>query len=367
MTIITPKQIERYARQLPLFGQAGQQRLLNAKVLCIGAGGLGSPALQYLAGAGIGTIGIVDGDNVELSNLQRQVIFNEADVGANKAIRAADHLRTLNHEINTIVFAEYLNEKNAETIINDFDLIIDGSDNYRTRYLLNDVTVKLKKPLISASIYQFQGQCSVFNYQDGPCYRCLYEEPPSELVPNCAVGGVLGVLPGLLGCIQATEAIKIILNQGDVLSGRLLILDALSMTTREFRITKNADCPCCHEGQSANDFFNEQNNELALIAIDAKTLATKIHDDHILLLDVREPYERDICDIGGIHIPLAQLTMQLNQLPQDKQIICYCKSGARSRRAAQLLLNNGFHDVRYLQEGIIAWIEQVDPTLCGYI
>jgi molybdopterin/thiamine biosynthesis adenylyltransferase/rhodanese-related sulfurtransferase len=364
---LTPKQIERYARHLPLFGQAGQTRLLQAKVLCVGAGGLGSAILQYLAAAGVGIIGIIDGDNVEISNLQRQVIFNEEDVGKNKAVQAAFHLKTFNSALNVITYAEYITTHNAIAIAKDFDLIIDGTDNYRTRYLLNDIAVKLKKPLISASIYQFQGQCSVFNYQAGPCYRCLYEEPPpAELIPNCALGGVVGVLPGLLGCIQATEAIKIILNQGNTLSGRLLIVDAFSMTTREFQVNKNRHCPCCQYGLTADRLFNEKNNNSLAIEIDVHQLVQKIHSSDVLLIDVREVYEREICHIGGLHIPLAQLEDQLNNLPKEKHIICYCKVGGRSRSAAQLLVNYGFKRVNSLQGGILAWINQIDSDLIRY-
>lgn len=364
--MITPTQIERYARHLPLFGQAGQQQLLCAKVLCVGAGGLGAPVLQYLAAAGIGTLGIVDGDQVEISNLQRQVIFNEQDIGKNKAQQAASHLQAFNYELQTKVYPEFIRQENAEIIAKDFDIIIDATDNYRTRYLLNDVAVKLKKPLISASIYQFQGQCSVFNYQNGPCYRCLYEvPPPAELVPNCALGGVLGVLPGLLGSIQATEAIKIILNLGDSLSGRLLMLDALTMTTRELRIIKNPDCPCCYHQESAEKLFNE-NSSAHVTEIDAKTLAKQINSSEIILLDVREPYEREICHLGGIHIPLNQLEMRLSELPKNKHIICYCKAGTRGRNAAKWLLKKDFQSVSNLQGGILSWIDQVDSTLIKY-
>lgn len=363
--VLNHKQIERYLRHLPLLGQEGQGRLLSAKVLCVGAGGLGAAVLPYLAAAGIGTIGIVDGDRVELSNLQRQVIFSEEDLGKFKAQQAAARLKSLNSEIEIKIFPQFMTEKNANDIVKDFDVVIDGSDNYRTRYLLNDMVVKLNKPLVSASIYQYQGQCGVFNYQNGPCYRCLYEEPPMEVLrPNCEVGGVLGVLPGLLGVVQATEAIKIILNQGEILSGRLFTLDALSMRTREFQFKKNPDCPCCYKKESSSHLFDQK--KLLIEEISAKTLAEKITQENVFLIDVREMYEREICHIGGKHIPLDQLNTNLTDLPKNKILICYCKLGGRSRKAVQLLLEKGFKNVASLQGGILAWIQEIDSGLQKY-
>ncbi|ATN74304.1 molybdopterin-synthase adenylyltransferase MoeB [Coxiella burnetii] len=366
---LTSNDIQRYARHLPLIGREGQAHLFAARILCVGAGGLGASVLQYLAAAGIGTIGIVDGDQVELSNLQRQVIFSPEDIGKNKALVASRYLSRFNPSLKTIVREEFLNEDNATKILKDFELVIDCSDNYRTRYLLNDICIQLKKPLISASIYQFQGQCSVFNYKEGPCYRCLYEEPPpEELIPNCALGGVLGVLPGILGCIQATEALKIILDKGEVLSGRLLTIDALSMRTREFRVPKNPQCPCCYEGKSALDLFLNTDNSKKIREIEAQKLAQWLENqnDNLLLIDVREPYEREICHIGGQHIPLRELDSRQANLPRNKFIICYCKSGQRSRRAVQLLMDNGFTNVSSLQGGIMAWISSIDHSLTKY-
>ena len=367
MSLLTSLQLARYARHLPLLGEVGQANLLKAKILCVGAGGLGAPVLQYLAAAGVGTLGIVDGDQVELSNLQRQIIFTEQDIGKNKAEQAAAYLNKFNSELAIIVYPLFINQNNANQILFNYDIIIDATDNYRTRYLLNDVSFQLKKPLVSACIYQYYGQCSVFNYADGPCYRCLYESPPPpEAIPNCSSGGVLGVLPGLIGCIQATEAIKIILKQGDTLSGRLLTFDALNMQMQEFSIAKNPTCPCCQQGESATDLFATENTCSNVLNMTVSHLASKINSETLILIDVREDYEREICHIGGLHIPLAQLESQLDFLPKNKPIICYCKVGGRSYHAAQILLNNGFKSIYNLEGGILAWIREIDPTLTPY-
>lgn len=366
---LTPMEIQRYTRHLSLIGQEGQARLLQARILCVGAGGLGTPVLQYLAAAGVGTLGIVDGDDIEISNLQRQVIYTPEVIGTNKAVEASRYVRKFNPALRVVVYEKFLTAECAEKIIADFEIIIDCTDNYRARYLLNDICVKSKKPLIYASIDKFQGQCSVFNYQDGPCYRCLYEAPPpNELIPNCALGGVLGVLPGMLGCIQASEALKIILKKGEILSGRLLAIDTWSMTTKEFTILKNFGCLSCIEGKSANELFSRKSEHMNIQEIEAQKLHQWLENKNktIWLLDVRELYERDICHIGGHHIPLHQLNIYSAILPKDKLIVCYCKSGQRSRRAAQLLANNGFTKVKSLQGGILAWIDSVDHTLTRY-
>ena len=366
---LTPIEIQRYTRHLPLIGQEGQVRLLQACILCVGAGGLGAPVLQYLAAAGVGTLGIVDGDDIEISNLQRQIIYTPEVIGKNKAVEASRYLRKFNPTLKVLVYEKFLDAECAEDIITDFEIVIDCTDNYRTRYLLNDICVKGKKPLISASIYQFQGQCSVFNYQEGPCYRCLYEAPPPhEPPPNCTLGGVLGVLPGILGCIQANEALKIILNKGEILSGRLLTIDIWSMKIKEFTILKNLGCLSCIEGKSANELFSSKSDHINIQEIEAQKLHQCLEDKKqtIWLLDVRELYEREICHIGGHHIPLRQLDMHVAVLPKDKPIVCYCKSGQRSRRAAQLLIDNGFTQIKSLQGGILAWIDSVDHTLTKY-
>ncbi|MFV9990750.1 MAG: ThiF family adenylyltransferase [Coxiella endosymbiont of Dermacentor nuttalli] len=360
----------RYTRHFPLIGQQGQVRLFNSRILCVGAGGLGSPVLQYLAAAGIGTLGIIDGDQVEISNLQRQVIFTPNDIGKNKAVQAKHYLEQFNPSLKVITYEIFLREDNAEKTVRDFEIIIDCTDNYRTRYLLNNVCVKHKKPLIFAGIHQFQGQCSVFNYKEGPCYCCLYEEAlsPKELIGNCTLGGVLGVLPGILGCIQATEAIKILLNKEKVLSGRLLTIDVLSMKVKEFIISKNPNCPCCIEGKSISEFFPTSKDQEQIQEIEVKTLSQWLEKSNadILLIDVREFYERDICHIGGLHIPLCKLNKLLTTLPRDKFIVCYCKSGQRSYYAAQLLKDSGFTQVSSLKGGILAWIDFIDSSLASY-
>ena len=366
---LTPIDTQRYARHLPLIGQGGQVRLFNARILCVGAGGLGAPVLQYLAAAGIGTLGIIDGDQVEISNLQRQVIFTPHDVGKNKAIQAKHYLERFNPSLQIVTHEIFLREDNAEKIVSDFEIIIDCTDNYPTRYLLNNICVKHKKPLIFSGIYQFQGQCSVFNYQDGPCYCCLYGAPLSDrLTANCTLSGVLGVLPGILGCIQATEAIKILLGKEEVLSGRLLTIDALSMKIKEFVIPKNLQCSCCVKGTSVSESFLKDKDQAKIQEIEAITLSQWLEKSNldILLIDVRELHERDICHIGGLHIPLHELNKFLTTLPRDKLIVCYCKSGQRSRYAAQLLKNNGFTQVSSLKGGILTWINFINSPLARY-
>ena len=369
MTLSPTINTQRYVRHLSLIGHKGQARLFNARILCVGAGGLGAPVLQYLAASGIGTLGIVDGDQVEISNLQRQVIFTPNDVGKNKAIQAKCYLEQFNPSLQIIAYAIFLREDNAEKIVNDFEIIIDCTDNYRTCYLLNNICIKHKKPLVFAGIYQFQGQCSVFNYQDGPCYCCLYGGPSSErFVANCTLSGVLGVLPGILGCIQATEAIKILLSKGKVLSGRLLTIDTLSMRMKEFVVPKNPRCSYCIEGKSVSEPFLLEKTQAQIQEIEATTLSRWLGKSSLdlLLIDVRELHERDICHIGGLHIPLHELHKFLTTLPRDKPIVCYCKSGQRSRCAAQLLKSNGFTQISSLQGGIIAWINCVDSSLVSY-
>lgn len=355
---------ERYSRQIAVIGEHGQEQLLASKVLCIGAGGLGSSVLLYLAAAGVGTLGIVDQDLVSLSNLQRQIIFKESDIGKNKATQAGTHLKEINRNINLIIYNEFINKKNAESILQPFDIIIDCSDNFDTRYLVNAICAQLKKPLISASIFQFEGQCSVFNYKNSPCYCCLYETPPEQLQPNCGIAGVLGVLPGLLGTIQATEALKIITNQGKVLAGRVILVDALNMSTREFLLPKNPDCTCCHVAESRKQRNTHTDISTDEMTIDAPTLSHQIND--VFLIDVREPSERAICHIGGTHIPLSQLPEQIDHLPKDRLIVAYCKSGNRSRQAVLTLRANGLTRVKSLRGGILAWIESIDPTLQRY-
>lgn len=355
----------RYQRHFPVIGLEGQTKLKQAKVLCVGAGGLGCPALQYLAAAGIGYLGIMDADNIELHNLQRQILFHQNDIGRNKAEVIKERLTALNPHVSIRVYQEFLTEQNAHQSIQEYDVVLDATDNYQSRYLLNETCRLLKKPLISASIYQFDAQLSVFNYKNGPCYQCLYPEPPpSTLTPNCAVGGVLGVLPGVAGTIQATEAIKIILGMGDILSGTLLCINLLHMRFNHFDIEKQN---CSHhptvrfaaeQPKLAREYQNINASQLSSLLCNGS--------DSIKLIDVREQYEREICHIGGQHIPLGQLEDTLKQLDKNISIIIYCKSGGRSAEACDLLIDSGFTKVSNLEGGILSWIETVDNRLMRY-
>lgn len=366
---LSPQEILRYSRHFPVIHMAGQQQLKQAKVLCVGAGGLGSPVLLYLAAAGIGTLGMVDHDVVEISNLQRQVLFDAQDLGLSKALCAQQKLQAQNPLIEIKAHYCRLTQENAEHILADYDLIVDGSDNYLTRYLINDICHVQSKPLVSASIFQFQGQISVFNYNNGPCYRCLYPAPPpAELVPNCAVGGVLGVLPGIIGTLQATEAIKLILKIGQSLSGRLLTVDALTMQFKDYEIRRDPHCPLCQHGQFSHSLFTKTVTEMAITEIEPQQLADWLQQnpESFKLLDVREPYERELCHIGGEHIPLGELHPA--QLNWDKQqpLVVYCKMGGRSLKAAQLFQDAGYEKVYSLKGGIVAWAQKIDPEMVIY-
>lgn len=361
----------RYQRHFPVIGVEGQRQLKHAKILCVGAGGLGCPALQYLAAAGIGTLGIMDADQVELSNLQRQILFHEKDIGCNKAEVIAKRLQELNHQVSVEVYAEFLSEANAQNRIQAYDLVLDATDNYQARYLINEVCRMLKKPLISASIYQFDAQISVFNYKNGPCYQCLYPEPPpATLAPNCAAGGVLGVLPGVAGTIQATEAIKVILGLGKVLSGTLLSLDLLTMRFNQFEIVKQ-DClnhPAVtfdsSSSSSASSCSRKSNGFETIRATELKQLL--VMNKKIQFIDVRESYEREICHIGGEHIPLPLLETHIEKLDKAVPIVVYCKSGGRSATACQMLVDAGFKQVSNLEAGILGWIDVIDNRLMRY-
>jgi molybdopterin/thiamine biosynthesis adenylyltransferase/rhodanese-related sulfurtransferase len=362
--------LQRYARHFPIIGLQGQQKLSQAKILCIGAGGLSCPALLYLTAAGVGTIGIIDDDKIELSNLQRQILFGQQDIHSSKVNVAAARLKQQNDAIQIHAHHKKLNDDNAHDLVKDYDVVIDGSDNYKTRYLINDVCHQQKKPLISASIFQFQGQCSVFNYNDGPCYRCLYEcPPPDDIVADCAQGGVLGVLPGIMGTIQATEAIKIILTLGEVLSHRLLIFDALKMQFKEYSIHKNKMCPLCHGGELSTHLFLNKNENATITTqeITPQELYKLLNENKsVFLLDVREPFEREICHIGGEHIPVNNLQAEQLNIPKDNLIVVYCKTGKRSRSAATQLKQSGFQYVVSLEGGIKAWANEIDSTIAIY-
>jgi adenylyltransferase/sulfurtransferase len=379
-TSLSNDEIQRYSRHLimPEVGMEGQLKIKNARVLCIGAGGLGSPLALYLGAAGVGTLGIVDFDVVDYTNLQRQIIHSTADVGHKKLDSAAEKLQAMNPFINVQKFDTRLSSANALEIFEDFDIIADGTDNFPTRYLVNDACVLSGKPNVYASIFRFEGQASVFATENGPCYRCLYPEPPPPgLVPSCAEGGVLGILPGLLGVIQATEVIKLILGAGDPLIGRLLLVDALGMTFRQLKLRKNPDCPVCGTHPSLTELIDYEQfcgirGEEAEVAADTSDIQVEElkrrldAGDPIFVLDVREPHEYQICNIGGQLIPLGDLPKRLSELDSSREIVAHCRSGVRSGKAVELLRQAGFKKVRNLAGGILAWADRVDPRMPKY-
>ncbi|AXC10980.1 Sulfur carrier protein adenylyltransferase ThiF [Acidisarcina polymorpha] len=380
---LSNEEIARYSRHLllPEVGMEGQKKLKAAKVLCVGTGGLGSPLALYLAAAGIGTLGLVDFDVVDTSNLQRQIIHTTNDVGRPKIDSAEEKLKALNPFINIVKYETMLTSANALEIIREFDVIADGTDNFQTRYLVNDACVLTGKPNAYGSIFRFEGQASVFATKDGPCYRCLYPEPPPPgLVPSCAEGGVLGILPGLVGVIQATEAIKLILGQGEPLIGRLLLVDALNMHFRELKLRKNPDCPVCGTNPTVTELIDydqfcgivppapmesAMNNGIPQISVTDFKKKQDAGED-IFLLDVREPHEYQIANIGGHLIPLGDLPARVNELDSSREIVVHCKMGGRSQQAAEFLQQAGFRKIQNLAGGIQAWSEQVDPTIPKY-
>ncbi|MEM1244399.1 MAG: molybdopterin-synthase adenylyltransferase MoeB [Pseudomonadota bacterium] len=375
MTNLKKTEILRYQRHfnLPGIGLEGQKQLRRARVLCVGAGGLGCAALPYLAAAGIGQLGIIDEDNVELSNLQRQVLFSTQDLLQNKATVAKAKLSALNPDIHIASYDYNLTESNALKLISQYDIVLDCTDNHEARYLINDACYELNKPFIYASIYQFEGLCSSFSGKLGPCYRCLFPQPPSEnLLPNCATAGVLGVLPGILGCIAATETIKNILQLGESLTGHLLQVDVLTMTFKNLTLTMHPNCPLCIEQQGFMDLERPQvkcqppSKAIAAVTpIQLKHMLDTRQD--FLLVDVREPYEHDICQIDPCFLlPLSDLKQRYLILDEDKKIIIYCKSDVRSQQAAAFLQQQGFTDISFLQGGILAWIKQIQPELMQY-
>lgn len=368
MIDLNAEELIRYQRQFPIIGIDGQKKLKYARILCVGAGGLGCPALQYLAASGVGMLGILDGDHVELSNLQRQILFTEQDIGYEKATVVAKRLQAMNHHIQITPYTAFFSKVN-QAIIKEYDVILDATDNYEARYLLNAACRQWKKPLISASIYQYDAQLSVFNYLNGPCYQCLYPTPPAkELSPNCNLSGVIGVLPGVAGTLQAMEAIKVILATEGILSGKLLCFNLLSMQFRTFNIQKQACALHPPVDFTENTSHCETAHSQALqLAISTQELAALLQSNKDMqLIDVREPYERDICHIGGELIPLSILTNKIDQLDREKPIVIYCKSGFRSRQALALLLSSGFENVRHLEGGILNWQATLDPTLRRY-
>ena len=378
MDLLTPAEMKRYARHLamPEVGIDGQGRLKQTRVLCIGAGGLGSPASLYLAAAGIGTIGLVEFDRVELTNLQRQVLYTEADRGRPKLEVAVDRLRAMNPNITVRGHDTRFSAAVAESLLNDYDIVVDGTDNFATRYLVNDACVLFRKPNVYGSIFRFEGQASVFAAPGGPCYRCLHPDPPPPgLIQNCAEGGVLGVLPGIIGTIQATEAIKLALGQGSPLIGRFLVFDALAMRFRELKLSRDPECPVCGTHPSITELrdYDEYCDGVTppLEADDNVTVEElKARMDRradFVLVDVREPSEAKICSIPGARlIPLNELAARFGELPENRELIIHCRSGVRSARAAQFLKGRGYHDVHNLEGGILAWIDRIDPSLTRY-
>jgi adenylyltransferase/sulfurtransferase len=379
-----PEQRTRYSRHLliPEVGEEGQLKLLQSRILLIGAGGLGSPAALYLAAAGVGTLGIIDADVVDETNLQRQILHSTASLGEPKVESAARTIRELNPDVEVKAYKEQLTSENIERILADgWDVIVDGADNFPTRYLVNDAAVWHDIPLVHGSIFRFEGQATVFAYEGGPCYRCLYPEPPPPgLVPSCAEGGVLGILPGVIGLIQATETVKLILGKGEPLVGRLMLYDALAMRFRELKLRKNPECPVCGEHPTVTKLIDYQEfcgipqhepapaPGVAEGEIDPVEVKAKIdRGDKFVLVDVREPHEYQICNIPYAKlIPLGDLPKRVNELNSADEIVAHCKSGMRSAKAVEFLKQAGFKKVKNMKGGIVAWSDKVDPRVPKY-
>jgi adenylyltransferase/sulfurtransferase len=382
---LSKEEVLRYSRHLimPEVGMDGQIKLKGASVLLVGAGGLGSPLALYLAAAGIGRIGLVDFDVVDFTNLQRQVIHGTSDVGRKKLDSAAAKMTEINPFVSIGRHEVALSSENALDIIRNYDIVVDGTDNFPTRYLVNDACVLLGKPNVYGSIFRFEGQATVFAYEDGPCYRCLYPEPPPPgLVPSCAEGGVLGILPGLIGLVQATETVKLILGKGEPLVGRLLLYDALAMRFRELKLRRNPECPACGDHPTITKLIDyhqfcgvpRQEQEpvpsqgLSEWEIDPVQVKGKLdRGDHFLVLDVREPHEYQICRIPGANlIPLGELPKRVHELDSSEEIVAYCRSGVRSGKAVDFLRQAGFRKVKNMVGGILAWSDKVDPSVPKY-
>jgi adenylyltransferase/sulfurtransferase len=380
---LTTDDLSRYSRHLilPEVGMEGQRKLKAARVLCVGTGGLGSPLALYLAAAGIGTLGLVDFDVVDASNLQRQIIHSTKDIGRKKLDSAEEKLKALNPALNVVKHDTMLSSANALEILKDYDIVADGTDNFPTRYLVNDACVLLGKPNAYGSIFRFEGQASVFATEQGPCYRCLYPEPPPPgLVPSCAEGGVLGILPGLVGVIQATEVIKLILGKGEPLIGRLLLVDALNMRFRELKLRKNPECPVCGTNPTITKLIDYQqfcgivpetpqvaNVKNGIPQISVKELKRRIDaGEDVQLIDVREPYEFQIAQIGGKLIPQNDVPQRLGEIDREREVVVHCKSGGRSQRIAEFLAQQGFPHVANVSGGILAWADEIDPKVQKY-
>ena len=377
---LAPGEIKRYSRHLilPEVGLAGQLKLKQSSALIIGAGGLGVPLTQYLSAAGVGRLGIVDFDVIDETNLQRQVLYGTRDVGRKKLEVAMERVAQINPNVDVQGYETRLTSDNALGILKDYDVVIDGTDNFPTRYLVNDASVLLKKPNVYGSIFRFEGQASVFDAQRGPCYRCLYAEPPPPgLVPSCAEGGVLGVLPGIVGSIQATEAIKLLLGRGDTLVGRLLVFDALRMKFRELKLRKNPDCPICGTNPTIKELIDyeefcglrspsEQVSEEAQITVEELNARIR-KGEEVVLLDVREPMEWEIAHLDrAVLMPVAQVPARMNELSTADEIVVYCKTGIRSGRITNFLRDVGFRKVKNLAGGIDAWAETIEPEMPRY-
>ena len=380
-TALSNEEILRYSRHLimPEVGMEGQLKLKNAKVLLIGTGGLGAPLGLYLAAAGVGRLGLVDFDVVDFTNLQRQVTFGTSDVGKHKSEAARARLSNLNPDIYIDSFETQLTSANALELFKDFDIIVDGTDNFPTRYLVNDACILLGKPNVYGSIFRFEGQATVFGMPDGPCYRCLYPEPPPPgLVPSCAEGGVLGVLPGIVGSIQTMETIKLILGRGDNLVGRLLLFDALGMKFRELKLRKNPNCPMCGPNRTIHqliDYYEfcgvrgeeAPESNVQVPEITPRELKTRLdRGDDLFILDVREPHEYQICNLKGTLIPLGELPRRVHELDSSREIVAHCRSGKRSAEAVDFLRKAGFRKIHNLKGGILAWSDDVDPSVPKY-
>ena len=380
---LTTEDLSRYARHLilPEVGMEGQQRLKAARVLCVGTGGLGSPLSLYLTAAGIGTLGLVDFDVVDASNLQRQIIHSTRDVGRKKLDSAMEKLNALNPSVRIVKHETMLTSANALEIFKDYDIVADGTDNFPTRYLVNDACVLTGKPNVYGSIFRFEGQSSIFATKQGPCYRCLYPEPPPPgLVPSCAEGGVLGIMPGIIGVIQAAEVIKLILGKGDSLIGRLLLVDALTMRFRELKLRKNPQCPVCGSNPTVTQLIDYQHfcgiapetpeekamkNGIPQLAV--KELKRRIDaGEDVFILDVREPHEYRIAQLGGKLIPLADVPNRLSEIDRNREVIVQCRSGVRSQRVAEFLKQQGYPRVVNLAGGILAWADEIDPKMQKY-